>query len=136
MAERKIDFDRGVIFATHPSLGISVYMYVDKPGHYLNVHGKEIPEQLARECGLDVEKYGKDRRRREMIAKATKAVDDELKEISEDVKELVKEVRGKFKLVDIGYGRFNVRDEEDNVLNATPLSEELANKLIDRLNGE
>lgn len=130
--KKNIDFDRGVIFATHPQLGLSVYMYVDAPGKYINAFGKEISETLAKEAGFEVERYAKDRRRREMLAKAAQAIDSELESVEEPKAAVVLEKEG-FKVLDIGYGRFNVNDPDGNMLNATPLSQELAEKLVERL---
>ena len=41
-----IDVNRGVMIKKHPSMGL-VYMYMDKPGVYLNAFGKELPDKIA-----------------------------------------------------------------------------------------
>ena len=48
MAERKIDYDRGVFIRTASDLGMDVFMYRDTPGIYLNAH----LEALSRKHGL------------------------------------------------------------------------------------
>lgn len=127
----KIDYDRGVIFKTHPTNGMNVYMYVDTPGKYLNAFGTGVEEKLAAEAGFDIEKYGKLRIKGERMATAMKAIEEEL-EMVDKVETVVQEQDG-FKLIDIGLGRHVLKDPEGNILTTTMLSEEQGKLLLSRL---
>ena len=133
MANRKINYDRGVIISQHKSSGMDVYMYVDTPGVYLNAFGTPIDEQLAKEAGFDVVKYGKDRVKRERMAAAMGAIEHELEIANEEGnKKTVKEQNG-FKVIDIGLGRHYVEDPDGNRLTATPLPLEQSVLLLDKI---
>ena len=128
----RIDYDRGVIFMTHQPTGANVYMYTDTPGVYLNAFAKPVGDDMAREAGFPVEKYAKEKVRRERMAQAMEAIDSELSKVAEDEHQVLSDVKG-FKVIDIGLGRHNVQDPDGNVLNSVPLSIEVANKLVERL---
>lgn len=132
--ERKIDYDRGVIIMTEPGTGMDVFMYVDSPGNFLTAHNIAVPEEIAAKAGYDTVKLGKERLRRERIKKASDIIDAEFADDSTTEEQVVQEHEG-FKLVTIGLGRFNVKDVDDNVLNATPLAEETASKLFKAMSG-
>lgn len=94
-----IDVDRGVSirqivafdkvnnlkFQPDPKFGgLTVYMYLDTPGVYLDVHERAIPEALAEMAGFDVKTLAKQRHKREALA----AFDAKLKaEMEIDVEE-------------------------------------------------
>lgn len=129
MADRKIDYNRGVMINSHRS-GVDVYMYVDEPGVYLNAFAAEVSEQFAKEAGFDVETYGKARRKREMMAQAMQLIEDEL---ADDNDPKVIEDRDGFKLVQLGLDRYVVEDPDGQRLTPTPLGNLLARKVLDGL---
>ncbi len=129
-AERKIDYDRGVIINTHPA-GMDVFMYVDTPGVYLNAHGTEVKEVLAREAGFQVDAFARDRLRRERMAKAMEAINLELETLG-PTREIVADNEG-FKVIHIGLGRHRVEDPEGNTLTDQDLTKEQAELLLDKL---
>lgn len=131
MAEVKIDYDRGVIFQDHPATGMKVYMYVDEPGVYLNAHGNVLPEVIAREAHFDVEKFSKEKAKRERMKAAAEAIEQEFSN-SPVEHQILSDVSG-FKIVDIGLGRHNVIDPDGNKLNAVPLTKDVAELLVARL---
>lgn len=132
MADRVIDYDRGVLIMTEPLSGSDVFMYVDEPGKYLSAHGTPISEQFAKAAGYDVEKFAKDRVKLDRKRIASAAIDAELSD-DKDTKNNVVETVGGYKLVDIGLGRYLIRDPDDNLVTATPLAKEHAMKVISLL---
>lgn len=127
--ERLIDYDRGALIMVHPGTGMDVFMYVDQPGVYMNAHGHAVADNIAREAGYDVEKLGKERVRRERIAAASAAIDQEFHDTKDQDDIVVRCVDG-WKLVSFGFGRHNVVDPDGNVLNKMPLSLEMGEKLF------
>lgn len=102
MAERQVNFDRGVMIQKEPLSGMRVYMYIDEPGHYLNYAGKEIPEVLAKKAGFDTELYGKLRFKKEKLAEVGAAMEREL-ELAEAQSEAISlEKRGGYELIQKG----------------------------------
>lgn len=132
MAERVIDYDRGVIIKIEPLTGSDVFMYVDQPGQYLSAHGLPVPENFARAAGYDVEHLAKERVKLDRKKIASDAIDAELSDDKDAKNAVVEEVNG-YKLVDIGLGRFLIRDPEDNLVTATALAKEHAIKVISLL---
>lgn len=128
----KIDYDRGVSFQLHPKTGMNIYMYKDAPGHYINAFGSPVSDALAREAGFDIERFGKEKIKRERMAIAMGAIERELEAQGDAKPEPVYEKAG-FKVYDIGLGRHNVVDPDGNQLNASPLSREIADVLIREL---
>lgn len=135
MVERQIDYDRGVIINTHPGSGMDVFMYVDQPGQYLTAHNKEVPDNLAREAGYDVDRLAKERLRMSRKAQASAIIDKELSDEANTQEECV-DVRNGFRLVSIGMGRHNVKDPDGNILNAHPLPKESAETLFNAMAGD
>ena len=134
-ADRKIDYDRGVMIKVHNVTGMDIFMYMAEPGIYLNAFGTPVAEDLAAAAGYDIVKYGKERQRREKMKLAMSAIDAELQladEISKD-EELVVMERNGFKIIDIGLGRRIVKDPDGGILTVNPVPEELAMKLFDQL---
>jgi hypothetical protein len=135
MAERKVDYDRGVIINVHPGTGMDVFMYVDAPGKYITAHSNEVSETIAREAGYDVEKLSKERTRLERKLAAAKLIDAELAD-DKDIEQVVVRERDGWKLVSFGVGRHNVVDPDGNVLNRSPLSLEMGEKIFVSFAGE
>lgn len=128
MAERKIDYDRGVRIRTIPDLGMDVFMYKDTPGVYLNAYGTEVSLDLARLAGFDVDRLGKLRTRNERVALMARQIDAELA-VAEQSREVVEELDG-FKIIDIGAGRYLIEDPDGNILTQQIPSLDLAGKLL------
>lgn len=130
MADRKIDYDRGVIINAHKASGMDVFMYVDDPGNYLNAHGGKVSSELAAEAGYDIQKLEKERVRRERKLTASQLIDAELAD-DKDVSQEVVEERDGYKLVSTGLGRHYVLDPDGNKLTPVHMSLEVATKLLD-----
>lgn len=135
MADRVIDYDRGVIINVHKQTGMDVFMYVDSPGKFADAHGNPVPDSIAAESGYDTEKLGKERLRLERKRQANALIDKELADEADTVEKTLSERNG-FKLVTIGLGRHNVRDPEGNILNSQPMAKEPAQRLWAAMAGE
>jgi hypothetical protein len=133
MANRKIDYDRGVLIKTHPSMGMDIYMYVDTPGVYLNAFGTEVPMELATASGYDTERFGKEKIKRERMKLAMASIEAELELADKQEKQEVVYSKGDFKVVDIGLGRHFVQDPDGNRLTTQAIPLEQAKVLVDQL---
>ena len=131
MAEKRIDYDRGVIKRTHPLNGVAIYMYRDTPGDYLNAFGTPVSEKIAKEAGFDVALLAKHKLKRERLAQAREAIEREI-DTGELTKEIVRQRSG-FSLTHIGLGRYIVEDPDGTVLTPEPQSKQIAEKLFDEL---
>ena len=123
-----IDLDRGV-HIRYTRAGVAVYEYIGlardgfrdgKPGHWYNDHGDEVGPQLAKEAGYDTAAGLRERKKRERIATATAAIEQEYRP-EEAVNETVAEKNG-YKAVHIGLDRHNIVDPDGNVLNKKALT--------------
>lgn len=130
-----IDYDRGVHITTHQATGIDIFMYVDDPGVYLNAHGGNVSEELAREAGYDVEKLAKERTKKSRKDQALKMIDAELADDKDVREELVAERNG-YKIITTGLGRHHLIDPDGNRLTNMPLPLEAAQKLLNGMAGE
>lgn len=130
--ERKIDYDRGVMFMQEQTTGVNIYMYFDEPGHYRNHFGDEVNPMLAQQAGFNTEKWGKLRVKNERMAKAMTAIEAELATAGDAKAEPVYEKAG-YKVMDLGVGRHNVLDPDGNVLNTLALPLEVAQNLVDMM---
>lgn len=135
MADKVIDYDRGVLINVHAGTGMDVFMYVDDPGKFLTAHGTVVPDKVAGEAGYDVEKLAKERLRLERKRVASDLIDRELSDDKNLEEKELKEKNG-FRLVSLGLGRHNVKDPDNNVLNAHPLPKESAVKLFAAMSGD
>jgi hypothetical protein len=127
----KIDYDRGVMKSVQPSTGVEVYMYLDEPGVYRNAFGDVITEKLAQEAGFDVEKFRKARIRRERMADAKRAIEEELDH--SDVQTKVVKQRNGYALVSMGFGRYNIEDPDGQPLTDKPLTKQEAEAVFDKV---
>jgi len=128
---RIIDYNRGVLINSHPTLGMDVFMYVDTPGVYLTAHGTAVSEELAHQAGYPVEQYRKERQKRDRMNAAKVAIEKELEVAVED--KVLKERDG-FKVMNLGLGRYDVVDPDGNVLHpGQHLPEATALKLLDQM---
>lgn len=129
----KINVDRGVLICIHPASGMNVYMYKDDPGVYLNAFGSEISEQIAKEAGYDVARWGKEHIKKARMATAMKAIEKELVLAEDEPTQKVVEEKAGFKLISIGLGRHQVLDPDDNMLTPTAMPKEQAQLLFEAL---
>lgn len=129
MADRKIDYDRGVIINTHQATGMDVFMYVDAPGKFLTAHGLPVADAIAKEAGFDIDYLGKERVKKERKQRAFAAIDAELADDKDAKTEIVAEKNG-YQLVSTGSGRHHVNDPDGNRLTSIPLSLDQAERLM------
>lgn len=122
MGVLKVDYNRPLIKKAEAKTGIEVFMYLDTPGVYLNSYELPVSESLAEAAGFDTAKYGKMRKRRELMALAKKGIEEQLAlEEENDVKEVVQE-RGGFSIVHIGLGRHVIEDPDGGQIVANHLT--------------
>ena len=126
-----IDYDRGVIKRTHVS-GAEIFMYRDDPGVFLNAFGTEVDEKLAREAGMNVDKYELLRKKKARMAEAMELIDAEFSNDVNTVRKVVR-TRGGFSLVQLGHGRHILEDPDGNNLTPNPLTHEEGELLFDKM---
>lgn len=127
-----IDYDRGVAKRKAPG-GVSVYMYNDSPGHYYNAYGTEVDESLAKAAGFPVERLRKERAKQERMTQAKDLIEKEFASAPGEIKVVAK--KGDFSLVDIGLGRFQVRDPDGTPLNTQHVSKDIGQQLLAAMAG-
>ena len=125
----EIDLNRGVTIKTHSS-GVQIYMYKDTPGVYLTAHGTEAPQKLAREAGFDVEKLRRALVKKERMAQAMVAVEQEFS-APESSHKVIADKDG-FSVMSIGFGKHNLIDPDDNKINPRPLTKQEAMALLEK----
>ena len=108
---RCIDIDRGVSIREHKGTDSKVFMFKEKPGVYLNAHGDEVSETVAREAGFPVEQFRRERLRAEKLADAAALVEAEMASPTAPEASVVNE-RGGFKMLDMGFGRYLIETTE------------------------
>lgn len=128
-----IDYDRGVEKHVVPVTKVKVFMYLDRPGEFINAFGTEVDDELARAAGFDVDKWRKVKLKRERMAEAQRFIENEL-DLEYEVEEqnIVQEAEG-FKLVRIGEGGYIVLDPDGNKLVPLPLPKASAEGLFKQL---
>ncbi len=129
-----LTYDQGLTKRTHKS-GLEIFMVKNEPGVYLNAYGKEVPEALAKEAGFDTVKFGKEKRKRELMAKATEEIRAQLAKEDDTAPEdfaVLREKNG-YKVVDMNLGRAIIRDPDGNNLLPMPVPHEQALGLLDKL---
>ena len=124
-----IDLDRGVIYRSHPSLNMNIYMYVDDPGVYYTAHGTPVDSALAEQAGFEVDKLDKKHKIKMALAEAQA---DVMARFGEAKPEVLMERDG-FKVMDMGMGRCNVLGPDGDLLNKMPISKEQAEVLLKHL---
>ena len=138
---KKVDLNRGVLQTRYKaegdSVGFLVSMYLDPEGvgHYLDPHGNEISEDIARAAGIDTDKYNKERRKFEALRTFKSKLEIELEGSNEAAPEVVLAEANGWKVVVAGNDVANVRDPDGNVLNAHPLPSSMAKTLLEKLTG-
>lgn len=127
----KMDADRGYAMRVIDGSGVQVYMYMDEPGIFRNAFGQEVDDSLARLAGFDVDRLLKERAKRERMKAAFEQIEAEMAE--GEAKQEVALERSGYTLIDLGLGRFQIKDPEGGLLTAQPVPEEVARKLFDQL---
>lgn len=127
----KIDYDRGVHIRGVDAIGLDVYMYVDSPGVYLNAHGSEVTEAIARQAGFPVDDHMKQRRLKERMASAMQKIKEEMDAQGEEKEVLI--TRDGFSVLGIGLDRYQVLSPEGDVLTKAPMSKAEALIVFDQL---
>jgi hypothetical protein len=125
---RMIDYDRGVLKMLHPS-GVEVYMYWDTPGVYLNAFAKPVAEGFAAAAGFDILRFGKAKRRMELMRVAREKIEEQLQDSMRT--RVVVEERGGYRIVDIGGDRFIIEDLDGGILTPAPVSLGMAKEILD-----
>jgi hypothetical protein len=105
-----IDLNRGVTMRTHPQ-GFYVCMYKDSPGVYLDVNGREVGEQMAKDSGFPVKDFARERLRRLKLETAMAEINAEFGKLPEG--EVVFEKHG-FRVVHGEAGAFFIEDPDGN----------------------
>jgi hypothetical protein len=117
----------------HTGDGMAVYMLFAQPGIYLNDHNKRVPDVIAAAAGFDTERWGKERRKREAIAKATQAIDAEY---NVGTQRRVIAEHDEYRVVEIQPGYYNIEFDDGTILNTRgPVSEEIAMRRFYELTG-
>ncbi len=129
MAQRVIDYNRGVQIQTHRT-GVDVYMYIDTPGVYLNAYGTPVSEQLAKEAGYDVERYSRAKLAKDLVAKAKAEIEAQIAGTAGFVQKVIVSAAG-FEVVQVNdYGGHIVRSPDGQVLTPFAMPLEGAKALL------
>lgn len=113
--------------------GMAVYMYKDEPGIYYDVHGKVIPEVLAKRAGFPTDKLAKAKRRRDAVAALEAQFRAELDAEDQD-EEVVLAEAGDWKIVQLPMGRAKVVDKTNGEsVTPVPMPVEAAKVLLGEL---
>lgn len=132
MADRAINYDRGVKIRQDAQTGMEIFMYKDEPGIYYDSHGRRVKESLARQAGFDVDRYARMRRHQQKLADFHNALDDvEKLDLGLAKRAILRESNG-YRLVGLPLGRAVVEDMDGNQL-CKPSSKEMMEKLFRQL---
>ncbi len=126
-----IDWNRPLVMQKHPA-GFTVHTYRDEPGVYRDAHGKELPEQVAKKAGFNIERLRQEaerlKTRAELLSEGDRlALDAEVREVVEE--------NSHFKLVHIGHQVFVIENADGDRL-ITPTSEVAARSVFADLTEE
>jgi hypothetical protein len=114
--------------------GISIYMYNDDPGIFLNERGAPVSDHFAAMAGFDVEGLTRARQKKLAIAAGVKAVEDSFADVTSQ--NIIRERAG-YRLVEIAKGHFAIHfieaDGKGSPLTSAALPEKAAQKLFDEL---
>ncbi|BCH25774.1 hypothetical protein [Mesorhizobium sp. L-8-3] len=99
------------------------------PGNYYSRNGTKVSAEVARQAGFDVEADMREKQRAERLAQAQKDINAELGR----VQGAVIEQRGGWQIIDLGYGRADIKDASGKKMNSRPLSVPEAQRYLDAL---
>lgn len=126
-----IDLNRGVTIKIDPNTGARVYMYKDTPGVFLNDHGSEVDDVLAKSCGFPLKELKKKRLKREALAKASAEIEAEFEgEEAEQNFKVVRETKDGYKVKQFAFGRCWVFGPDDDKMHDKPLTKAEAYHLL------
>jgi hypothetical protein len=100
----------GILLRQGPG-GMSVYMYNDDPGVFLNERGAIVSDAIASQAGFDVASLAKARRRKLALSKAQAGIDAEY--ATEENSNIIEE-RGEYRLVEVAQGHFQIHFVEED----------------------
>ena len=130
----KIDVNRGAMYRRSEAVGnIGIWMYIDTPGVYYDDHENEVSEEIARTAGYDVERFRKDRIRRERLAAASSAIEAELEIAGSAGEEEVLAEDAGYKVIGLPLDNAHLVDIDGNRLTPNPVSRPVAMKLFESL---
>lgn len=124
-----IDLNRGVMCCREKHTGTYCYMYLDQPGVYLTEQGTELSEDFAAQCGFEVEKYAKDRKKAEKLAAAMAAIDAE---VADKASVVLEEAAG-YQLIGLPLDRAEIIDSDGKKVTTTALSTAAARVMMKAL---
>lgn len=132
-----IDLDRGVMIRKAQGPNMKIFMYIDEPGVYYNVHGGEVPKDLAKLAGYDVEKYAKLKWKRDRMSEFQAQIERELEiENSEEPAKIIASEKGFEVRAHGGLGAVDVFDPDGGKLNDRPITEAEGLLLLKFMAGE
>lgn len=128
-----IDVNRGVEIHRDTATGIRVYMYIDKPGEYLNAFAKPVSPEFAKKAGFPVEAQLRQKIARDKIADFTAKMAAELDVTNlTDTAEVLVERDG-YRVLKMPYGNALVVGEDNEKLTPAPVPEQAALELLEAL---
>lgn len=127
---KHIDYDRGVLIRTNPTLGMDVFMYADDPGVYLNAAGKQVPPATAKAAGYDIDRWAKLRKKKLAMQSFAKQLDATDLQDKEGTSRTVIADRDGFQLVEMTLGRAQIMSPDGDAI-TQPVAIELARKAFD-----
>lgn len=122
-----LDINRPTVIKTHKS-GARVAMYKDSPGVFLDIRGRPVSEDMARNAGFDVDRLLREKSRNEKLREAKAAIDESFGLTSEENDALV-EADGRY-VKHIGGGRYGIFDQDGNRLVERAMTKDEANRLL------
>lgn len=96
----------GVIIRKDPMTGADVFMYRNEPGVYYGANGVEVSPMMAKSAGFDITRDLAERDKKSKMA----AFEQEYNVKMGQNERRIVEVRGQFRLVDLGDDRYIVED--------------------------
>ena len=134
----KVDVNRGCHIRIMPAgreypEGMAIYMYVDKPGYFMNDHARPVPPEMAAVAGFEVETLLKARRKQEAFARARQEIEAQYQQ-GLGTHEVVEE-SDEYRLVHIGHEQYIVEFDDGSSLTPTPVSREMATKAFRSMAG-
>src|SRR5690606_11464297 len=94
--------------------------------------GGIVPDSIAAAAGIDVERYAKEKLRRERMAQMSSMLDAELAIVPEGVHDVIA-TAGDMKLLRLAHGHAKIVDADGAALTDKPISEQMASALLEEL---
>jgi hypothetical protein len=129
---RCIDVDAGYSIKELPD-GTRIFMHKAHPGTYLNASGEEISEAIAKQAGFDTERYRRERTRSDKMAEAQAVIEQELTAHQATPEASVVAERNGYRLLDVGYSRFQVTLDDGTPVTPKAVTLPLARSIFAKL---